>query len=163
MFPSLKYLPIDVAASIIEQCNGNNFEVSHKKLHKLLYFAQGWYLAYTKQRIFDEDIEAWAHGPVVRSVYDVYRRTGWQNILFPFKGNSSRIDKKTKDYLQSLLRIYGQRSADELERITHSEKPWLQARGNSLPHEIAYGVITPESMYKFFSHLKPHGSRSHTA
>ena len=35
------------------------------KLQKLLYFAQGNYLAKYNMPLFDEDFEAWIHGPVI--------------------------------------------------------------------------------------------------
>ena len=35
------------------------------KLHKLLYYAQGWHLARTGRPLFPEAVEAWTDGPVV--------------------------------------------------------------------------------------------------
>jgi uncharacterized phage-associated protein len=43
-------------------------DVSNMKLQKLLYFAQGRFLAQNGIPLFDNPIEAWNHGPVVREV-----------------------------------------------------------------------------------------------
>ena len=45
-------------------------------LHKLLYYAQGWSLAAWGERLFDEAIQAWRHGPVVPSVYPSFADYG---------------------------------------------------------------------------------------
>ena len=39
--------------------------ISNLKLQKLLYYAQGTFLAVTGFPLFDDAIEAWTHGPVV--------------------------------------------------------------------------------------------------
>ncbi len=39
------------------------------KLHKLLYYVQGWSQAWTGHPLFHEAPEAWKFGPVYKSVY----------------------------------------------------------------------------------------------
>ena len=46
--------------------------ISNLKLQKLLYYAQGFHLAIFNKPLFNEPIEAWAHGPVVGSSYRKY-------------------------------------------------------------------------------------------
>lgn len=56
----------DVIAAILDRLG----PVEVGKLQKLLYYAQGWHLAVTDRRLFAEDLEAWAEGPVIRSVWE---------------------------------------------------------------------------------------------
>ena len=67
------------------EAEGDDYEVyegiTHLKLQKLLYYAQGVYLASTDNRLFEEDIEAWPHGPVVQEVYDIFKENGKNNIV----------------------------------------------------------------------------------
>lgn len=49
--------------------------ISNLKLQKLLYYAQGTFLAITNSPLFGDAIEAWMHGPVVPSVYHAYKKT----------------------------------------------------------------------------------------
>ena len=44
-------------------------DISNLKLLKLLYYAQGTFLALYGRPLFNESIEAWLHGPVVPDVY----------------------------------------------------------------------------------------------
>ena len=43
--------------------------MTHKKLQKLCYYAQAWYLALYKNKLIDGYFEAWVHGPVNSSLY----------------------------------------------------------------------------------------------
>ena len=44
-------------------------EITQMQLHKLLYYAHGWYLAVVGKPLLNEMIGAWKHGPVVPSLY----------------------------------------------------------------------------------------------
>jgi len=67
--PSTVTTIFDVAEYIVAQ-----FErpISTMKLQKLLYLAQGWNLALTGKPLFREDFEAWASGPVCRTLQEVH-------------------------------------------------------------------------------------------
>lgn len=66
------------------EATNDNYEVyegiTHLKLQKLLYYAQGISLGMFDKPIFSENIEAWPHGPVVKEVYSVYNTFGRNNI-----------------------------------------------------------------------------------
>lgn len=49
--------------------------ISNLKLQKLLYYAQGCYLALKNEPLFNEQIVNWAHGPVVEEIYHKYKIT----------------------------------------------------------------------------------------
>ena len=59
----------DVANFFIGRFQEAQDPVTNLKLQKLLYYAQGWYLAFFDEPLFDERIEAWLHGPVVPPIY----------------------------------------------------------------------------------------------
>lgn len=59
----------DVADYILGSCG----PMSAMKLQKLVYYAQAWSLVWDEQPLFPDDFEAWANGPVVRSLYDLHR------------------------------------------------------------------------------------------
>lgn len=43
--------------------------IDQMKLQKLLFYAHAWHLANYDQPLFEEDIEAWPWGPVIRDIY----------------------------------------------------------------------------------------------
>lgn len=123
--------------------------ISNLKLQKLLYYSQGWYLGIHNERLFDGEFQAWVHGPVEVSQYHRFKKNEWREI-------SDNIEKPefTKDiesYLQTIYEVYGKYYPYELERMTHSEKPWINARKDCQSDESCTNIISDEDMVLFFS------------
>ena len=90
------------------------------KLHKLLYYAQGWHLARTGRPLFPEAVEAWTDGPVVAELrHDGRRRRGRPGPRPPTGEQAATVD-----YVAAR---YGDLTALELVRRTHDEDPWRHA------------------------------------
>lgn len=118
--------------------NGGEY-ISHLKLQKLLYFAQGCYAAMEGHPLFKEKIYAWTHGPVVASLYSDFKSYGDHGID---KYNKVCIDKHTEAILEEVYRVFGQYSAWALREITHEQAPWKDTPINE--------EITLEKITKFF-------------
>jgi hypothetical protein len=69
-------------------------ELSHLKIQKLLYFAQGWHLAFFSCPLFEDPIEAWRHGPVVNSIYLALRKYKKYDNITEFVAGPVIIDGK---------------------------------------------------------------------
>ena len=71
----------DVADFFIDIANKNTDDtLTNLKLNKLLYYAQGEYLARTGKPLFDDEIQAWDYGPVVPVIYYKYKRNNANEI-----------------------------------------------------------------------------------
>jgi uncharacterized phage-associated protein len=117
--------------------------ISNLKLQKLVYYAQGFYLALYDQPLFEERIEAWTHGPVIPELYHAYKECGANAIPRPTDIDFSIYDEQTRELLDEVYQVYGQFSAWKLRNMTHNEPPWKNASVNG-------GVITQGSMTSFF-------------
>jgi len=106
--------------------------ITHLKLQKLIYYAQAWYLANYNRPLFEEDMQAWTHGPVVPSVWREYRDMGWEGL--PPVNNFNMADKELNEFLEMVYSEYGAYSAKKLEHLTHEEEPWQKTR-DGLPLE----------------------------
>jgi uncharacterized phage-associated protein len=93
--------------------------LSPLKLQKLIYYAQAWHLALKSSPLFEERIEAWIHGPVVRSVYSRFKNYRWKAI--DKKINYPDISQRIASFLEEVSSVYGRYSAWDLERMTHQE------------------------------------------
>ena len=115
--------------------------ISNLKLQKLLYYAQGSFLAIKDQLLFDEDLLAWEHGPVVSEVYQKYKKYHSSGIPFDeeYKNN---ITKEDESLLKEVYRVFGKYSAWGLREMTHNETPWKETKRN--------GVISVESIKEYF-------------
>ncbi len=124
--------------------------MTHKKLQKLCYYAQVWHLALLEgKKLFDDDIEAWVHGPVIPELYREYSHYGWTKI--PQKEfNEELLAPEDLDVLYSVYETYKELSGDELEILTHNEAPWQNARGNLAPYEPCKNNISLEDMRSYY-------------
>ncbi|MCC8037101.1 MAG: DUF4065 domain-containing protein [Clostridiales bacterium] len=125
--------------------------MTHKKVQKLCYYAQAWYCAlYDGSPLFEDEIQAWVHGPVIPALYPVYADYRWENI--PKQNfDESNLSDKALDILEAVYNTYGGFTGDQLERLTHSEKPWQQARGNLKPWEASTVPISCSSMREYYA------------
>jgi len=124
------------------------------KLQKLVYYSQAWSLVWDEEPLFDEPIEAWANGPVVRSLYDAHRgqfKVGTSD--FVGRGKCSNLSKKQKETIDGVLKYYGDKSAQWLIDLTHLEDPWRNARGNCGRGESCDSVISHDAMMEYYSGL----------
>lgn len=130
---SKKYKPLEIAKWFVNRVDRESGDdMTPLKLQKLMYYAQSWWLANYNESLFEEDMQAWTHGPVVPSVYQEYKSNGYspidkiENYSFPYN--------EIEDYLDKVYTTYARHSAKRLEKQTHEEDPWRNTRGE-LPIE----------------------------
>jgi uncharacterized phage-associated protein len=121
------------------------------KLQKLVYYAQAWHLALKGKPLFDEKIEAWIHGPVVRSVFTRFKKYSWRPIDRAVKQPS--LSGNVKKFLCEIFSVYGGFSAWDLERMTHKETPWLNARVGLAVDQEGTQEISRSDMKEFYGKL----------
>ncbi|WP_219096617.1 Panacea domain-containing protein [Pseudomonas sp. UMAB-40] len=141
---------IDAAKFFLAQANEDAGDlVSNLKLQKLVYYAQGFHLAVFDRPLFDDQIEAWTHGPVVPSVYHHYKQHGSGSIPYPADFDANVFSAEQMDLLNEVQQIYGQYSAWRLRELTHEESPW---KNNFKPGAVSL-EIPVEEMRMFFKGL----------
>jgi uncharacterized phage-associated protein len=123
--------------------------ITHLKLQKLLYFAQAYHLANFNRQLFAEDMEAWAHGPVVPSIWREYKDYGWESI--PTCDAPTIDDDSLLSYLEAVNEKFGKFEAKELEKITHSHDPWKETRGPLRPEARCSDPIDKKLIRDFYA------------
>ena len=126
--------------------------MTHKKLQKLCYYAQAWYCAlYDGTPLFEEEIQAWIHGPVCPALWSVYHKYKWNEI--PKVDKSFDFTSKVIKILNAVYDNYHEMSGADLEALTHTEDPWINARGDLAPYESCTNVISKEAMTEYYSRI----------
>lgn len=111
--------------------------ISNLKLQKLLYYAQGCFLAITGKPLFDDAILAWQHGPVVEKVYHEYKHNGAEGISFDEDFDFSGFTTEENELLSEVYNVFGQYSAWKLRNMTHEETPWKSTpQSGEIPQNI---------------------------
>ena len=128
--------------------------LTHLRLQKLLYYVQGWSLALRGAAMFEGRIEAWPHGPVVRSVYGVFAKYGSDPIP-PTEGDEedSDLTEDDVDLIGSVWESLKGYSASGLRWKTHHEAPWVDARHGLGDAEPSNNEITQEAIRTYFTGL----------
>ena len=123
--------------------------ITHLKLQKILYYAQGFYLAMKDKELFPEEFEAWSHGPVNPAIYQKYKKYGYEMIPKP-NVDLSFISDEVCEFLSNIWASLGIYDGKYLEELTHSEAPWIEARKGYPEVGICHEIISKESMRIFF-------------
>ena len=143
----MAYKALDIAKKLIfkaqnDEPNGGE-RLPNLKLQKLLYYQQGFHLAFFGTPLFAEDVEAWMYGPVVPAVYDEYSAYG--SSALPEVKEPVSLSENEEELFNEVYDAYREFSAIGLMNRTHSERPWLDA----VPHDRGT-VISQESMMSYF-------------
>ncbi|MBS4034384.1 MAG: DUF4065 domain-containing protein [Ignavibacterium sp.] len=122
--------------------------LTNLKIQKLVYYSQAWYLALYDKPLFSEDFEAWVHGPVLPTLYQRFKKFGYQPINE--KIEKPNLLQEVEAHLKEIYHVFNKFNSYELELMTHREKPWQIARGN-LPSLIpSSNKINKEEMRDFY-------------
>ena len=124
------------------------------QLQKLLYYAQGWSLALRGRPLFNEPVLAWTHGPVVRDVFNFFKNLKDMPIRAADVPAPIGLDPDEERHIEYVWSFYSGYSASALRKMTHEERPWIEARGDIPEGVPSDEEITRESMRAFFVEQK---------
>lgn len=133
------------AAAVAGEIRRRRSGIGKVKLHKLLYYVQGYHLVWEGNPAFAEEIETWDMGPVVACLWrdEKYRTTPFEEPL----------PNSVRNTVTNVLRRFGHLTGRELVDATHAEDPWRRATKTGLDRYNR--VISHQSLIDFFSRESP--------
>ncbi len=145
--------PEKVADFLLMECRERGDVLTNLKLQKLLYYAQAWYLVLKGKALFNEDFQAWVHGPVLPSQYRRFKEFEWKPIIQDIQ-SINLDDVELVSHLREVVDVFGVETAAALEMMTHNEPPWKEARKGVPADQPSKRVISKESMLAFYNTLR---------
>lgn len=139
----MAYSAIDIAKKIVcktDVLHGDT--ISNLKLQKLLYYMQGFHLAWFGTPLFGERMEAWTYGPVVPVVFQEFKRYKQRAINPERYSDTLVLLGEEQQLFDRVYSEYNRFSAVTLMNMTHTEGPWKN-------HGIG-DEITNEELRTFF-------------
>lgn len=137
----MPYKAKQVANAFITLANQDGLPIDPMKLQKLLYYANGYFVAERDgQPLINEYFEAWDYGPVVPTVYYEFREYKDQSIrryAYTWNEKLRRMiiapqpvnDPAAEETIAWVWKNYKQFSGRELSEMTHKiGAPWSLAR-----------------------------------
>ncbi len=130
-------------ANMFIERGGSTSDLTHMKLQKLIFYADGWYSAFHDTKMVSESPQVWRYGPVYQSLYNLL--SGRRNdpirslvTVSPFEPiNEPSLPEDAATVVKWIFERYGSYSAVRLSDMTHAPgTPW---------HSIAvqYGFNVP--------------------
>lgn len=116
-------------------------DLTNLKLQKLLYYFQGYTLAYFEKPLFKNNIINWKHGPVVEDVYYEFQKCGRDPVYLSegdllsggkFDYSEIKNNKIMKRFLTDVFEYYAKYSASNLRNKTHNEDPWMDTKNREI-------------------------------
>ena len=135
---------------ILNRCG----DITPLALQKSLYYVQGFYYAFNDKFLFEEDCQAWAHGPVYPEVYFKYKHFKFDPIESKIEVSDTIFTSSELIIIENVIKHFCCYSGKVLEKFTHSEYPWLETRGEIPEFESSTEVIKKEYIGKYFKDVR---------
>ena len=132
-------------------------EVTPLLLQKLLYYVQGIHLALYDEAVFPEECEAWIHGPAYHRIYTLFKDFRYNPIdderFSLLAGCEESLTREEKLVIRLVTKTFGMYSGKVLEKITHMEKPWCDARGDLIEETTSDRIINKNEIKSYFKQV----------
>lgn len=122
---------VRVAMQFIDIADGSDPHLSKLKLMKLVYIAQGWFLAIYDKPLINEKIYAWRHGPVFPDLFSRMKKYKDKEVVKNISLNviermkTEKIGKKGIRIIKDVSKQYEENTGGELCGMTHMlNTPW---------------------------------------
>jgi uncharacterized phage-associated protein len=143
------YSANEIASAFVNKALKEKSLLTHMKLQKLIYIANGIHLALNNnQPLISEPVETWDYGPVIQSVYKHFKMFGMSAItvnplqsIIPDPRFDDKANKAINDAWEAGKGIDG----IQLSNWTHQAgSPWTIAKQHNL------SVIPNDEMTRYF-------------
>jgi uncharacterized phage-associated protein len=163
---SMLYKGKSIANAFLTLANRDGYRIDPLKLQKLLYYANGYYMAeHAGQPLINEHFEAWDYGPVIPTVYYEFReykdgpikrfaytwdRSTAQMIVAPQPVG----DPAAGEVISWVWDQYKNYSGLQLSEMTHKEgSPWHNARSKPVNYRMRNERLEPTDILDYFKAL----------
>jgi uncharacterized phage-associated protein len=159
------YPVVAIVDWFIRRNQSDQMSLTHLKIQKLLYFAQGHHLARFDEPLFDENFQAWRYGPVVVSVYHQLKDSGDNEIKTPLQDQTLKSvvshaaplaidedDWRTIEFLESFWPIYAPLKPWGLVSLANRDNgPWRKIAEAVSSWKTESRVVPTELLRQHFS------------
>ncbi len=142
---------LSIANKFVNISASENIPITHMKLQKLVYIANGINLARYGYPLILERVETWPYGPVIATIYNCYKIFGNANISYnPIEIPGDELDEHGKSSFDSAWKIAKGFDGIRLSNWTHDpNSPWSKAK------EAGLSIIPDNYMQEFFQGFMP--------
>ena len=141
-----------LANEFIQRGSEQQRAFTHLQIQKLIYYCQGWMLGIYGEPIIQQDIIAWKHGPVIRSVFDALNRHGATPVKPIRSVKRPEFTPQENWIIDQALEIYGGYSGIQLSTMTHTPgSPWEQTTSEKGEGAVISNELLKSTFHKMYA------------
>ena len=136
----MAYSAVELSKYIVTKCANDKCPITNLQLQKILYYIQKDYLS-RNELAFDDLIEAWQFGPVIRQVYYYFCGNGAMPIISKY---DTVIDKSDRCHVDPIVEEKRKLDPWDLVEDTHKQgRAWSKVfnHGQGNKHIIDNDLI----------------------
>ncbi len=131
-----------VADKIIRLSLADENPLTPMQVQKLTYFCHAWMLGLGHGPLFQDAVEAWQYGPVIRAVYHALKHHQADPIREPLLEPPATFSEREENLIRTVWRLYGNLDGLQLSMMTHvAGSPWDQTHQRDPRSQIIYNHI----------------------
>lgn len=121
-------------------------------VQKTLFFANGFSEFFLNKKLFNDQPEAWIHGPVYKEIYDCFSYYKGNKIEYQelTKNMELSLEEDERKYLNEIIKAFGCYSGSLLREMTHLTTPWRNARKGLKDDEYSSRIIENKDISDYF-------------
>jgi uncharacterized phage-associated protein len=137
--------------------------IDQLQLQKLTYLAHGWHLGLSEKSLITQPVLAWPYGPVIRALYDEFKRFGSGRIegramyfdqLEGWCNYRAELSEYSKNVVDAVWNNYGSMTGGQLVTLTHQPgTPWAEVTRGMRPDQIRDLTIPNELIASYYHNL----------
>ncbi len=147
-----KYCAEQIADYLLVNCIDK--EMTNLKLQKLLYYCQYWHMAFYREVLFSDPIEAWEHGPIIRAVYHKYRNYKRLEAI-PVPTSAPTLDENAVKTIDKVLDSYGSVDTDWIMSYSSSGTLWFRHYYGVSTYEEWHAEAQPKVGQRYYTIFMP--------
>lgn len=137
-----QHTALAVADRLIRLSIEDETPITPMQVQKLTYFCHAWMLGLGYGPLFQDAVESWQHGPVIRSVYHAFKHYGAAPVREPVLQNAASFNKQEEKVINAVWQRYGCLDGIRLSRMTHAaDSPWEQTFRRDKRSQIIYNHV----------------------
>ncbi len=136
---------LSVADAIIRLSLRDETPVTPMQVQKLTYFCHGWMLGLGYGPLFQDAVESWQYGPVIRALYHQLKGYGSAPVSEPIMECPAEFDQVEDRIIQAVWQGYSGIDGVRLSQMTHATgSPWEQTCQRDKRSQIIHNHIIRE-------------------
>ena len=137
-----QHTALAVADRIIRFSLEDEAPITPMQVQKLTYFCHAWMLGLGHGPLFQDAVESWQYGPVIRSLYHALKQYGGDRITQRILDTPATFTEQEERIIKVIWRQYGQLDGTRLSRMTHiTGSPWEQTYQKDKRSQIIHNHI----------------------